>query len=156
MLIHELSDVKSDRIGKNTRIWQYAIVFKNAVIGENCNICAHTLIENNVVVGDDVTVKSGVQLWNGIEVKNSVFIGPNATFTNDIFPRSKKYPENFSKTILENGCSIGANATILTGVRIGVNAMVGAGSVVTKDVPDNAVVIGHPAQVIRFLEEKIK
>ena len=147
--IHNLADVQSDKIGAGTRIWQFCVVLPGAEIGENCNICAHVLVENDVRLGNNVTVKSGVQLWDGISVEDGVFIGPNATFTNDLFPRSKAYPEKFSRTTLKHGCSIGANATILAGTTIGENAMVGAGAVVTKDVPANAVVVGNPARVIR-------
>lgn len=144
--IHPLSDVKSEYIGQKTKVWQYAVIFKQARIGENCNICAHTLIENDVVIGNNVTVKSGVFIWDGIRIEDNVFIGPNVSFTNDKFPRSKVYPDRFLITTIKQGASIGANATILPGVTIGVNAMVGAGSVVTKDVPDNAIVIGNPAK----------
>ena len=139
MYIHPLADVKSKNIGKNTKIWQFCIVFENAVIGENCNICAHVLIENDVVIGDNVTVKSGVQLWDGICIEDNVFIGPNVTFTNDLYPRSKKYPEKFLQTVVKKGASIGANATILPGIIIGENAMIAAGSIVTKDVPSHTL-----------------
>lgn len=147
--IHPLSDVKSQDIGAGTRIWQFCVVFAGAKIGANCNICAQVLIENEVIVGDNVTIKSGVQLWDGVRIEDDVFLGPNATFTNDLFPRSKVYPESFMKTIVKKGASIGANATILPGVTIGENAMVGAGAVVTKDIPAGAVVIGNPARLAR-------
>jgi UDP-2-acetamido-3-amino-2,3-dideoxy-glucuronate N-acetyltransferase len=149
--IHPLSDVKSAQIGKDTRVWQYAVVFEGAVIGENCNICAHTLIENGVTLGNNVTVKSGVYLWEGTVIADDVFIGPNATFTNDAMPRSKVYPEKFAGITVNKGASIGANATILPGITIGIEAMVGAGAVVVSDVPDQAVVVGNPAKVIRYL-----
>lgn len=151
--IHPLSDVKSKNIGQKTKIWQYSVIFPNAVIGENCNICAHTLIENDVVVGNDVTVKSGVYLWDGITLEDNVFIGPCVTFTNDKKPRSKQYPDEFPKTRVEKGASIGANATILPGIRIGKNALVGAGAVVTRDVPQNAIVVGNPAIIKGYIEE---
>jgi len=151
--IHELSDVKCTTIGKGTRIWQYSVVFENAVIGSDCNICAHTLIENDVVVGDNVTVKSGVFLWDGTRLEDNTFIGPNATFTNDSHPRSKVYPDQFQGITVRSGASIGANATILPGIIIGNNALVGAGAVVTKDVPENAVVVGNPAKVIRYIDK---
>ncbi len=147
--VHHLADVQSDNIGDGTRIWQFCVVFARAKIGVNCNICANVLIENDVVVGDNVTIKSGVQLWDGVCIEDNVFIGPNATFTNDAFPRSKVYPEQFLQTLVKVGASIGANATILPGITIGKNAMVGAGSVVTKDVPDGAIVIGNPAKIVR-------
>lgn len=139
MFIHPLSDVQSKNIGKDTKIWQFCVVLEKAVIGKNCNICAHVLIENDVIVGDNVTVKSGVQLWDGIRIEDNVFIGPNVTFTNDLYPRSKKYPEKFLQTIVKKGASIGANATIIPGITIGENAMIAAGSIVTKDVPANTL-----------------
>lgn len=150
--IHHLADVKSTSIGKDTRIWQFAVVFANAVIGENCNICAHTLIEGDVVIGNHVTIKSGVYLWDGTRIEDHVFIGPNATFTNDLMPRSKVYPEKFLGITIRQGASIGANATLLPGITIGRNAMIGAGAVVTKDVPDNAVMVGNPARITRYIE----
>lgn len=139
MFIHKLADVQSKNIGQDTKIWQFCVVLENAVIGKNCNICAHVLIENDVIVGNNVTVKSGVQLWDGIRIEDNVFIGPNVTFTNDLYPRSKKYPEKFLQTIVKKGASIGANATILPGITIGENAMIAAGSIVTKDVPANTL-----------------
>lgn len=149
--IHPLADVQSNDIAEGTRIWQFCVVFPGAKIGANCNICAQVLIENDVVIGDNVTIKSGVQLWDGVRIEDNVFIGPNATFTNDLMPRSKVYPEQFLQTTIKAGASIGANSTILPGVTIGENAMVGAGSVVTKDVPANVVVIGNPAKQVRKL-----
>jgi len=139
MFIHPLSDVQSKNIGQDTKIWQFCVVLEKAVIGKNCNICAHVLIENDVIIGDNVTVKSGVQLWDGIRIEDNVFIGPNVTFTNDLYPRSKKYPEKFLQTIVKKGASIGANSTILPGITIGENAMIAAGSIVTKDVPANTL-----------------
>lgn len=153
MKIHALADVASTQIGENTRVWQFAVVLAGAQIGQNCNICAHTLIEGDVIIGDNVTVKSGVYLWDGLRVGHNVFIGPNATFTNDKTPRSKVYPDQFLMTTIEDFASIGANATVLPGVTIGRNAMVGAGAVVTKSVPANAVVAGNPARIIRFLQD---
>lgn len=150
--IHPLSDVHSERIGQNTRVWQYSVILKNAVIGKGCNICAHTLIENDVLIGNNVTVKSGVYIWDGITLEDNVFIGPCVAFTNDKKPRSKQYPESFAKTIVEQGASIGANATILPGIRIGQNALVGAGAVVTKDVPENAIVVGNPAIIKGYVK----
>ena len=140
------------RIGERTRIWAFAHVLAGAKIGADCNICDHVFIENDVQVGDRVTIKCGVQLWDGLRVADDVFIGPNATFTNDIFPRSRHYPEKFLPTHIRAGASIGANATILAGVTIGEKAMVGAGAVVTKDVPAFAIVVGNPARIIRYEE----
>lgn len=153
-MIHPLADVQSTNIGINTTIWQYVVVLKNAAIGKSCNICSHCFIENDVKVGDNVTVKCGVYLWDGIEVENNVFIGPNVTFTNDKFPHSKEYPEKFQKTVLKEGASIGAGSVILGGITIGRKAMIGAGSVVTKDVPDGELWFGNPAKFVRKIEEK--
>ena len=150
--IHPLADVKSQKIGQKTKIWQFSVVLQNAMIGENCNICAHTLIENDVVIGNNVTIKSGVYVWDGITLEDNVFIGPCVAFTNDKKPRSKQYPDSFAKTVIAEGASIGANATILPGIKIGKNALVGAGAVVTKDVPENAIVIGNPAFIKGYIE----
>ena len=150
--IHPLADNNSESIGIGTRVWQYVVIMKGAIIGENCNICAHTLIESDVIIGDNVTIKSGVFLWNGTRIGNNVFIGPNATFTNDLYPRSKQYPVDFIGVSLEEWSSIGANATLLPGVKVGAHAIVGAGAVVTKDVLPYSVVAGNPAKLIRRLE----
>lgn len=131
-------------IGAGTRVWAFAHILPEAIVGVDCNLCDHTFIENAVRIGDRVTIKSGVYLWDGIEVEDEVFIGPAAVFSNDRFPRSKRYPAQFAKTTLCRGCSIGANATVLPGVRVGRWAMVGAGSVVTRDVADHALVYGNP------------
>lgn len=147
-MIHPLSDVQSQRIGDGTNIWQFCVVLPDAIIGENCNICSHVFIENDVIIGDRVTVKCGVQLWNGTTIENDVFIGPNVTFCNDKYPRSKHHLEPFLKIFVRQGASIGANATILPGIVIGEYSMVGAGSVVTKDVPPYTTVIGNPAKKI--------
>lgn len=145
-MIHPLSDVQSSNIGEGTNIWQFCVVLPQAVIGQSCNICANVLIENDVRIGDNVTVKSGVQLWDGVTLEDNVFVGPNATFTNDLTPRSKMHDKEFLKTRVRKGASIGANATIVCGVTIGEYAMVGAGSVVTKDIPANQLWYGNPAQ----------
>jgi UDP-2-acetamido-3-amino-2,3-dideoxy-glucuronate N-acetyltransferase len=152
--IHPLSDVQSSDIGQDTRVWQFSVILKGAKIGRDCNICAHTFIENDVSLGDNVTVKSGVYLWDGITVEDNVFIGPCVAFTNDKMPRSKQYPTSFSKIIIKTHASIGANATILPGITLGEHCMIGAGAVVTKDVPPYAVVVGNPAQITRFVEKK--
>lgn len=145
--VHPQGLCESSDIGENTRIWAFAHVLPKARIGKECNICDHVFVENDVIVGDRVTVKCGVQLWDGVTVESDVFIGPNVTFTNDKFPRSKVYPEKFARTVIKEGASIGANATILPGIEIGAGAMIGAGSVVTKSVPPGAVVVGNPARV---------
>jgi acetyltransferase-like isoleucine patch superfamily enzyme len=148
--LHERGICESTAIGPGTRIWAFAHVLPGAVIGRDCNICDHVFIENDVVVGDRVTVKSGVQLWDGVRLGNDVFVGPNATFTNDKYPRSRSWPDRFLETHVGEGASIGANATILPGISIGRGAMVGAGAVVTKDVPPNAVVHGNPARIVGY------
>ncbi len=144
--VHPLSDVQTADIGDGTRIWQFCVVLPGARIGRDCNVNAQCLIENDVVVGDRVTVKPGVQLWDGLRVDNDVFIGPNVTFTNDKYPRSRRPPPSFSRTWLRQGASIGANATVLCGVEIGAGAMIGAGSVVTRDVPAGELWLGNPAR----------
>jgi len=152
-MIHELSDVMSTKIGENTNIWQFCVVMPGAVIGDNCNVNAQVLIENDVVIGNNVTIKSGVQVWDGVTLEDNVFIGPNVTFTNDLFPRSKQYPEQFATTIVRKGASIGANSTIVAGIEIGENSMIGAGSVVTKNVGPNELWYGNPAKFIRKIGE---
>ena len=147
-IIHPSSDIQTNQIGKSTRIWQYCVILPNARIGSECNICSHCFIENDVIIGDRVTLKSGVQLWDGLRLEDDVFIGPNVTFTNDSFPRSKQYPAVWPKTIVRKGASIGGGTTILPGVIIGADAMVGAGSVVTKSVPCSATVAGNPSRIL--------
>ena len=153
IFIHPQADVATSSIGEGTRVWQFVVILEGARIGRDCNICAQTLIESDVIVGDRVTLKSGVQLWNGTRIADDVFIGPNVTFTNDPFPRSKAYPEQFSGITIKRNASIGANATLLPGITIGEYAMVGAGAVVTKDVPAKAVVVGNPAKIIRYVNQ---
>jgi acetyltransferase-like isoleucine patch superfamily enzyme len=150
--VHSAAICESERIGEDTTVWAFAHILPGAVIGSNVNICDHVFIENDVVVGDRVTVKSGVQLWDGVELADDVFVGPNATFTNDPYPRSKQYPMAFSRTVVERGASIGGGAVILPGVHIGHNAMVGAGAVVTRDVPPFAIVIGNPARITGYTD----
>lgn len=147
--IHISADVASDAIGRGTRIWQFVVVQAGARIGEDCNVCSHCFIENDVIVGDRVTIKSGVQLWDGLRVGDDVFIGPNATFTNDKHPRSRNIDFVKLTTVIEQGASIGAGAVLLPGIRIGANAMVAAGAVVTRDVPANTCVVGNPARVMK-------
>jgi acetyltransferase-like isoleucine patch superfamily enzyme len=152
-IIHPLADVKTTFIGEGTTIWQFCVVFQGASIGKNCNINAGVLIEGDVQIGDNVTVKSGVQLWNGLIVGDNVFIGPNVTFTNDLIPRSKQYSQSSLKTILKKGSSIGANTTILAGHTIGEYALIGAGSIITKDVPQYTVWYGNPARQHGFVSK---
>lgn len=149
--LHKLADVQSQNIGPNTLVWQFCVILPGAIIGDNCNINCQVFIENDVIIGDNVTIKPGVQIWDGIIIEDNVFIGPNVTFTNDLKPRSKVYPEKFLKTIIKKGASIGANATILPGLVIGENAIIGAGAVVLKDVPANTVWVGNPAKQIKNL-----
>lgn len=144
---HPQALVESRRIGPRTRIWAFAHVLPGAAIGADCNVCDHVFIENDVFVGDRVTIKSGVQLWDGVTLEDDVFVGPNVTFTNDDFPRSRRRPARFERTVVKAGASIGANATLLPGVTVGRLAMVGAGAVVTYDVPANAIVVGNPAYI---------
>jgi UDP-2-acetamido-3-amino-2,3-dideoxy-glucuronate N-acetyltransferase len=151
--IHDKALVETDDIGPGTRIWAFAHVMTGAVIGADCNICDHTFVEGDVVVGDRVTLKSGVFLWDGLRVEDDVFIGPQATFTNDPFPRSRR-PFDGTVTRLAAGASIGAGAVILPGVTIGERAMVGAGAVVTRDVPADALVVGNPARVVRTVDRE--
>lgn len=149
MKVHPLSDIQSTNIGTDTTVWQFCVILPGAKIGNNCNINCHVFIENDVIIGNNVTVKSGVQIWDGITIEDNVFIGPNATFTNDLKPRSKVYPEAFLRTTIKKGASIGANATILPGIEIGEGAMIGAGSVVTKNIPPNTTWAGNPARQIK-------
>ena len=153
---HPQALVETKTIGKGTRVWAFAHILPGAVIGSQCNICDHVFIENKVTIGDRVTIKCGVQLWDGVMLEDDVFIGPNATFTNDPFPRSRQHPTEFPKTHVRKGASIGANATILPGLTIGQNAMVGAGAVVTRDVPPNAIVVGNPARITGYVDTPLQ
>ena len=152
-MIHPMADVKSSIIGENTDIWQFCVVLPNAVIGKNCNINCNVFIENDVVIGNNVTVKSGVQVWDGITLEDDVFIGPNVTFTNDLYPRSKRNQLPLVRTMIKKGASIGGNSTILAGNVIGMYAMVGAGAVVTKSIPDFELWIGNPARQIGYVTQ---
>jgi acetyltransferase-like isoleucine patch superfamily enzyme len=150
VFVHPAGICESAQVGEGTRIWAFAHVLPGARIGRDCNICDGVFIENDVVLGDAVTIKSGVQLWDGVRLGHRVFVGPNATFTNDRFPRSKQRPASFLQTTVEDGASIGANATILPGVRIGYGAMIGAGAVVVNDVPARAIAVGNPSGVVGY------
>ena len=146
MLIHNLADVQTENIGKGTKIWQFCVILEGAQIGENCNICSHCFIENDVIIGDNVTIKNGVNVYDGVIIENDVCIGSNVTFTNDRYPKAKNKDWQMEKVLIKKGASIGAGATILPGITIGENAMIGAGSVVTKDVSANITVKGNPAK----------
>jgi UDP-2-acetamido-3-amino-2,3-dideoxy-glucuronate N-acetyltransferase len=149
-MIHSSADVQSKNIGKETTIWQFVVVLPGAVIGRNCNINAHCFIENDVLIGDHVTVKCGVSLWDGIVLEDFVQVGPNVAFTNDLYPRAKQH-FTLVKTLVKKGASLGANATIVGGIKIGEYSLIGAGSVVTKDVPNNTLWIGNPARQVGYV-----
>jgi serine acetyltransferase len=151
MKIHPTADVQSKNIGSDTVIWQYTVVLPDAVIGNNCNINAHCFVENDVIIGNNVTIKIGVYIWDGMRIEDDVFVGPSATFVNNKVPRSKVFPEKNIAACIEKGASIGANATILGEVRIGSYALIGAGSVVTKNVPNNTLWIGNPARQVGYV-----
>ncbi len=150
-IIHPSALVESNNVGPRTRIWAFAHVLPGAVIGSDCNIGDGVFLENDVILGDRVTVKNGVQVWDGIRLEDEVFVGPNATFTNDKFPRSRVAVTALVTTV-QRGASIGGNATILPGITVGRGAMIGAGAVVTQNVPDGAVVVGNPARIIGYVE----
>ncbi|MCJ8291434.1 MAG: N-acetyltransferase [Crocinitomicaceae bacterium] len=154
--IHPLSDVQSSSIGEGTAIWQFCVILAGAKIGDNCNICSHVFIENEVTVGNDVTIKNGVQLWDGVVISDRVFIGPNVTFTNDLYPRSKQYPEKFGSIEIHEGASIGANSTLIAGIEIGKHALIGAGSLVNKNIPNHSVWVGNPCRQIGYISNSGK
>lgn len=158
IFIHPNSIVETQNIGAHTRVWAFVHILDKVAIGKNCNICDHCFIESNVTIGDNVTIKSGIYIWDGVTIEDDVFLGPNVVFTNDIRPRSKKYITAV-KTLVGKGASIGANSTVLAGVKIGQYAMAGIGSVITKDVPDYALVYGNPARINGWVNkngEKLK
>ena len=153
--IHSQSDVQSVNIGGGTRIWQYCVILPGARIGMDCNICSHVFIENDVIIGDRVTIKCGVQVWDGVHIEDDVFVGPNVSFTNDLHPRSKSHLSKPLMTRICRGASIGANATILPGLTVGEEAMIGSGAVVTQNVPRSAIVVGNPAKIIGYVNTSI-
>ncbi len=153
MKIHPSADVQSIKIGDGTTVWQFAVILPGAVIGKNCNINCHTFIENDVVIGNNVTVKSGIFIWDAIRIEDDVFLGPNVVFTNDLRPRSKQRTE-YPITTIKKGASIGANTTILAGVTVGNYAMTGIASVVTRNIPNHALVYGNPARVQGWVDEQ--
>jgi len=148
---HELAVVETQAVGHGTRIWAFAHILPGATIGADCNICDHTFIENDVIIGDRVTVKCGVQVWDGVRLEDDVFVGPNATFTNDKLPRSGVHNKHLPVTTVKAGASIGANSTIIPGITIGAHALVGAGAVVTRDIPPWAIVTGNPARITGYV-----
>jgi UDP-2-acetamido-3-amino-2,3-dideoxy-glucuronate N-acetyltransferase len=152
VFVHPQALCESTTIGANTRVWAFAHVLRGARIGADCNICDHVFVENDVVIGDRVTVKCGVQLWDGLRVADDVFIGPNATFSNDKYPRSRQHDRELLQTHIGRGASIGGGAVVLPGVRVGARAMIGAGAVVTQDVPARAVVSGNPARIVGYVD----
>jgi len=151
--VHPQGICDSINIGDGTRVWAHTHILSGAIIGTECNVCDNVFIENDVVIGDRVTIKSGVQLWDGVRLGNDVFIGPNVTFTNDRFPRSRAWQPKTQVTIILEGASIGGNATLLPGITVGEHAMVGAGSVVTRDVPPHSVVYGNPARIKGYVTD---
>jgi UDP-2-acetamido-3-amino-2,3-dideoxy-glucuronate N-acetyltransferase len=152
VFVHSQGLCESEEVGAGTRIWAFAHVLPGARIGADCNVCDGVFVEGGAVVGDRVTIKCGVQLWDGIELEDDVFVGPNATFTNDPMPRSRQWLEEYPRTVVRAGASIGANATILPGLEIGLGAMIGAGAVVTRSVPANAIVVGNPARIHGYVD----
>ncbi len=149
---HPTAIVETEDIGPRTRIWAFAHLLPTARVGADCNICDHVLLENGSVIGDRVTVKCYVQLGEGVTLEDDVFVGPNVGFTNDRFPRSRQWPAEYTRTLVKHGASIGANACILPGLTIGSMAMIGAGAVVTRDVPARAIVVGNPAFVKGYVD----
>jgi acetyltransferase-like isoleucine patch superfamily enzyme len=149
--VHPSAIVESENIGAKTRIWAFAHVLKNVTVGEDCNICDYVFIESGVKIGSRVTIKNGISIWEGLTIEDDVFLGPNCVFTNDMFPRSKLIRPEYERTLLKKGTSVGANATILCGITLGKYSMIGAGAVVTKNIPDFACVVGNPAKFLYWV-----
>jgi len=150
MKIHPTSEVQTKNIGTETSVWQHSIILQGAKIGNYCNINAFCFIENDVSIGDNVTVKCGVYIWDGVTLEDDVHIGPAVTFTNDLYPRSM-HTFKLKRTVVKKGASIGANATLIPGITIGDYALIGSGSVVTKNIPNNTLWIGNPARQIGYV-----
>jgi UDP-2-acetamido-3-amino-2,3-dideoxy-glucuronate N-acetyltransferase len=153
VFVHPHALVETDAIGEETRVWAFAHVMKGARIGERCNIGDHSFVESSVLIGNDVTIKNGVSIWEGVEIHNRVFIGPNVAFTNDLRPRSRVYHESPIPTLVGEGASVGANATVIAGAHLGKYSMVGAGAVVTKPVRDFELVAGNPAKHMGWISK---
>jgi acetyltransferase-like isoleucine patch superfamily enzyme len=145
VFIHPQAICESPNVGPGTRIWAFAHVLKGARIGSRVNICDHCFVENDVVIGDNVVIKNGVAVWNGVTIEDGAFLGPNVALTNELWPRSG-FPKGLARTMIRRGATIGANATIVTGITLGECCTIGAGSVVTKDVPPYALMVGSPAR----------
>jgi acetyltransferase-like isoleucine patch superfamily enzyme len=156
--VHDKALCESENIGANTRVWAFSHIMKNVEIGEDCNFGDGSFVEAGVKIGNRVTVKNGVSIWHGVEIEDDVFLGPNCVLTNDLFPRSKVFHDEDVKTLLKKGTTIGANATIVCGTVLGEYCMIGAGSVVTKNVDPFSLVIGSPARhryYVSVLGEKL-
>jgi UDP-2-acetamido-3-amino-2,3-dideoxy-glucuronate N-acetyltransferase len=149
---HPTGICETDSVGADTQIAAFTHVLAGARIGSECNICDHVFIENDVVLGDRVTIKCGVAIWDGVRIEDDAFVGPSVTFANDAFPRSQAQPTELLRTIVRRGASLGSGCTVLPGVTVGAQAMVGAGSVVTHDVPPFAIVVGNPARIVGYVD----
>jgi UDP-2-acetamido-3-amino-2,3-dideoxy-glucuronate N-acetyltransferase len=152
VIIHSSANISdSCVIGSGTKVWVNSQIRENAIIGENCIIGKDTYIDQKVVIGNGVKIQNGVSVYYGVKIENIVFVGPNAVFTNDYYPRAFNDNWEVRETLVKEGASIGANATIICGTTLGKYCMVGAGSVVTKDVPDYGLVVGNPAHIIGYV-----
>lgn len=153
VFVHPDGRCESDSVGALTRVWAFAHVLKGAVVGSGCNLGDHTYVEDGAVLGNNVTIKNGVQVWSGVTLEDDVFVGPNATFTNDLRPRAfiKKHAAGLDTTLVRRGATIGANATIVCGHTVGEYAFIGAGAVITRDVPAYALMVGTPAKRIGWM-----
>lgn len=149
--IHPQALVETDRIGAGTRVWAFAHILPGARIGQDCNIGDHSYVEGGVAIGDEVVIKNGVSIWDGVTIEDRVFVGPNAAFTNDLMPRAKVVRAEYQRTLVREGASLGANATLVCGITVGRYALIGAGAVVTRDVPDFGLVVGNPARLAGFV-----
>ena len=155
--VHESSYIdNSVEIGENTKIWHFCHIQSGAKIGKNCSLGQNVNISNNVIIGNDVKIQNNVSVYEGVEIEDGVFCGPSCVFTNDLTPRAR-YPkghENYKHTLIKEGASIGANATIICGNTVGRYAMIAAGAVVTKDIPTGVIAVGNPCRVLRKITEE--